>query len=178
MHGTWPCRYGPPNVPRGPAGIGDAARGQREERQGRAAGGNEVAVNIDHHMSGFAGEDTDRSPCLAGTMTALAFTRPSTEFTVELPGIVCPVSHTVRYPSSPGGTTVTFREYAAALPGMLHSLCGTAKSRWLWPTIHGPPNGTGPLRVSALLHAANDFVRNLRVASQNGTAPRTRAIMV
>jgi hypothetical protein len=43
-------------------------------------------------------------------------------------------------------------EYAAAVAGMLHALCGIVKLRTWPPTIEGPPKGPAGLRVSATLH--------------------------
>jgi hypothetical protein len=47
---------------------------------------------------------------------------PSGEFSVETTGIVCPVSHRVRYPNVVCGTTVAFSEYAIAVPGSPQAL--------------------------------------------------------
>src|SRR5271157_1317149 len=85
-------------------------------------------------------------------MAALAFTRPSPEFRVETAGWPCPVGHTVRYPNGPPGTTVTFREYAAAVGGTPHALLGMMKSRQVPPLIGGPPKGPLGFRVSATRH--------------------------
>src|SRR5450631_259622 len=50
---------------------------------------------------------------------------------------------------APGGTSVTFMEYAAAVAGMSHGVCcGIGKLREVPPSIGGPPKGPLGLRVS------------------------------
>jgi hypothetical protein len=46
----------------------------------------------------------------AETIAAFALMRPSKEFMVEIPGLSSPVGHSVKSPSTPCGTTVTFSE--------------------------------------------------------------------
>ena len=58
----------------------------------------------------------------------------------------------LRKPSRPGGTAVTFREYACAELGMLQRLCGIANVRVAPPAMVGPPKGPAALRVSATRH--------------------------
>ena len=65
----------------------------------------------------------------AGTTAAFAATAPLYEFSVDAFGIACPVGHVVRYPSGPGGTTVKFNEYAAALTGIPQELAGMLNVR-------------------------------------------------
>src|SRR5260370_28887585 len=92
-------------------------------------------------------------PVPAGTMAALALMRPSSEFSVEARGCGCPLGHMVRYPRDPWGTTVTFREYAAALAGILQALFGMMKARNVPPPSDGPAKGPlGVFRVSATRH--------------------------
>ena len=70
----------------------------------------------------------------AGTIVALALTRPSGEFNVDVYGRVKPAGHTVIYPRDPlSGTAVTFRENAAAEGGIPQLPLGIAKSRELCP---------------------------------------------
>src|SRR5436305_515149 len=88
-------------------------------------------------------------PVPAGTIAALDFTRPSTEFRVDATGCGLPVGHRVRKPSGPVGTAATFREYAWAFAGMPQTLLGTVKLRVPPPLICGPPKGPAVLRVSA-----------------------------
>src|SRR5260370_1416895 len=89
-------------------------------------------------------------PVPPGTTAALALMRPSSEFSVEARGRACPLGQTVRYPREPWGTTVTFREYEAALEGIPQALFGMTKSRDAPPTSDGPANGPlGVFRVSA-----------------------------
>jgi hypothetical protein len=76
----------------------------------------------------------------AGTIAAFATTRPSNEFNVETSGCGCPAGQTDRYATGPGGTTVIFREYACAVLGMLHALCGMGILRTTPPEMEGPPN--------------------------------------
>ncbi len=96
--------------------------------------------------------DPDGDP--AGTIAALAFTRPSSEFKVETIGCPSPVGQIVRYPSRPMGTTVTLSEYAIALAGMLQGLSPSesGKARDELPGIGGPPKGPLGLRVSTTRH--------------------------
>src|SRR5580704_2743010 len=88
----------------------------------------------------------------AGTMAALALILPSEEFRVETEGCDCPAAHTERNPSGPKGTTVRFREYAAAFAGIPQGLEGIVKLRLLLAGIDGPPKGPLALRVSAIRH--------------------------
>src|SRR5258708_9121933 len=89
-------------------------------------------------------------PVRAGTRAGLALMRPSSEFSVEARGRACPLGHMVRYPREPWGTTVTFREYEAALEGIPQALFGMTKSRDAPPTSDGPANGPlGVFRESA-----------------------------
>src|SRR5271169_1806325 len=85
----------------------------------------------------------------AGTMAALATTIPPNEFNVEAPGWLSPVGHRVRNGSAPCGTTVTFKEYALAVVGMPHELCGMTNDRLVPLVMVGPPNGASAPRVSA-----------------------------
>jgi hypothetical protein len=48
----------------------------------------------------------------AATMAALPTMNPWGEITVAASGRACPVGYAVMYPRGPGGTTVTFSEYA------------------------------------------------------------------
>src|ERR1700690_3373098 len=82
-------------------------------------------------------------------MAALAPTRPPNEFRVETTGRGSPAGHRLRNESSPLGTAVTLREYAAAVGGMLPPLGGSGKVRMPWPPRLGPPKGPASLRVSA-----------------------------
>src|SRR5258708_17064253 len=83
-------------------------------------------------------------------MAALALMRPSSEFSVEARGCGCPLGHMVRYPRDPWGTTVTFREYAAALAGILQALFGMMKSRNVPPPSDGPAKGRSEEHTSEL----------------------------
>ena len=65
----------------------------------------------------------------AGTMAASALMRPSSEFRVETLGRANPAGQTVRKPNLAGGTTVRFKEYAAAFVG-IPQVPETAKS-WI-----------------------------------------------
>ncbi len=47
-------------------------------------------------------------PVPAGTIAALATTRPVNEFKVDTFGWLCPVGQSERYGNGPSGTTVTF----------------------------------------------------------------------
>src|SRR5690348_17245953 len=91
----------------------------------------------------------------AGTIAAFATMSPASELRVDTSGLACPVGHTVRYPSGPLGTTVTFNAYAFAPDGMPHELPGTGKSRVDPAAIIGGPNAPlmfCPERVSANRH--------------------------
>src|SRR3954449_10795932 len=93
--------------------------------------------------------NTETAPAFpAGTIAALAFTRPSGEFRVETCGCDSPVGQIVRYPKGPFGTAVTLSEYASAVGGTPHPLSGTAKLRDAPPLMAGPPKGPGSRRVS------------------------------
>src|SRR4051794_26558797 len=59
-------------------------------------------------------------PVPATTIDAFAFVRPSGEFIVEVAGCPWPAGQMVKYPSGPCGTTVTFREKAVEVLGILH----------------------------------------------------------
>src|SRR5271167_3353226 len=93
----------------------------------------------------------------AGTMAALALTRPSTEFSVDTTGWPSPLGQIVRYPRTDCGTTVTFSEYATALAGILHGLplCESGKERAECPPMGGPPNVPLALRVSTTRHGVS-----------------------
>jgi hypothetical protein len=80
----------------------------------------------------------------AGTIAALA-----TEFKVETSGWLRPVDRKVRWDSVPSGNTVTFKECAAAVAGMLQALWGTAKER-------------AAFRVSATRHGVTGMNCNWR----------------
>src|ERR1700690_1148240 len=93
-------------------------------------------------------------------MAACATTRPWNEFKVETIGCGWPVGHSVRYESAPGGTTVTFSEYAWAVAGMTQPLSGIANERVEAAVMAGPPNAPGELRVSATRQGVTGTNRN------------------
>src|SRR5271156_3023551 len=85
----------------------------------------------------------------AGTIAAFALVRPSGEFKVDTAGCPSPSGQIVRCPSGPGGTTVTFSEYATAVLGIPeHGPEGMAKLRVWLAASSGPPKGPSALRVS------------------------------
>ena len=119
---------GPAEIAGGLACVDHPAWRQRIELISLRARCAEVAVDIEDEVGGVAGIDADRIIVAACTITAAAFVRPSREFMVEMPGCASPAGHTVRYPSEPCGTTVTFSEYADAEDGMLQPpSCGMMK---------------------------------------------------
>src|ERR1017187_2894614 len=121
-------------------------------------------------------------PVPAATMAALALIRPSSEFIVETPGRCCPVGHIIRYPKYPCGTTVTLREYAAAVAGMLQPpSCGMGKSREVPPRIGPPPPYSG--RVSTRRHGVGNDTNcravcawAMRDAAMNKSAPVNKKV--
>src|SRR5689334_5812681 len=84
----------------------------------------------------------------AGTRSALATTEASKEFKVETTGCARPVGQSVRYESTPGGTTVAFREYARAAAEIPQALDGTVYERVPVAASTGPPNSPFASRVS------------------------------
>src|ERR1019366_1337585 len=94
----------------------------------------------------------------AGTIAAFAVTVPVSAFSVDTRGWLCPVGHTVRYPSgAPNrGMAAKLSEYAIALLGMSHPVAAsTGKSRCWPPYKYGPPSGPLAVRVSATRHGVN-----------------------
>src|SRR5262249_30010406 len=89
----------------------------------------------------------------AGTMAALASTKPSKEFSVDTRGCGCPAGQIVRKPRNPVlGTTLTLSEYAFALAGIPHALERTGTRRAVPPGMNGPPRGPLGVRVSMTRH--------------------------
>ena len=105
----------------------------------------------------------------AGTIAAFAFTLPS-EFSVDTEGCVSPAGQIERYPRRPGGTTVMFREYAAALAGMPQELAGTGKSRDTPHLRIGPPKTLPPNRVSAIRQGATGTKASPTICLTENTA--------
>jgi hypothetical protein len=105
----------------------------------------------------------------AGTIAAFATICPCSALRVETVGIDVPVGHTVRYPRTPCGTTVTFTEYALALFGIEQGPSGTGTSRWLLdPLSDGAPKG--PVK-SGVAYAARVSIRRHGVIATNGKGP-------
>ena len=76
--------------------------------------GREIPKNIEHQMRGVAGEDADAA-VYVGTIARLEVTAPSSAFSDDTVGWTCPCGHSVKYPSTDGGTTVALNTYAFAL---------------------------------------------------------------
>ncbi len=88
----------------------------------------------------------------AGTIAAVFTICPVTSSSVTTLGCGCPVGHRVRYPTGPGGTSVTVTEYACALEGIVQLPC-SGKARADPAARLGGPNGLGnpcPVRVSTI----------------------------
>jgi len=88
----------------------------------------------------------------AGTMAATALIRPSPELRVDTTGCGPPHGNVVKNPSGPCGTTVTLREYACAVAGMLQVLLGMVKPRTDCPLKNGPPRAPFGFLVSTTRH--------------------------
>src|SRR5271165_5805970 len=84
----------------------------------------------------------------AGTIAAFATTLPSRELSVETSGCGLAAGQSVRNPSPPCGTAVTFSEKACALVGIPHWLDGMPKSRLAPLAMNGPPKAELGNRVS------------------------------
>jgi hypothetical protein len=112
-------------------------------------------------------------------MTALATIVPSKSFRVEAFGKAFPVGKTVISPKIPGGTTVTLKEYAWAVAGIVHVLLDWMGNVRMEPPVRlgGPkaPMKPTPERVSTTRQGvmatktkvvtAADWSEGLRVAS-------------
>ena len=88
-------------------------------------------------------------PLVVGTIARFEVIAPSSAFSVETTGRVCPCGHNVRYPRYAGvpcGTTVTLITCACAVAGIPHALALTATSR---DVIAADPDGC---RVSSTRH--------------------------
>src|ERR1035438_4833907 len=67
-------------------------------------------------------------PAVVCTNARFMSTAPSSAFSVDTSGIVCPCGHNVRYPRGPGGTTVTLKtsrseEHTSELQSLRHLVC-------------------------------------------------------
>src|SRR5947199_7004405 len=107
-------------------------------------------------------------PVPAGTIAALPTTCPCSAFSVAATGTGWPVGYIVRYPSGPGGTTVTFSEYAWATDGTGHGLDCKANGREPPPVRFGGPKpaGKAALRVSTARQGV--IATNTRAAAPKG----------
>ena len=85
-------------------------------------------------------------PFAVGMIAKFDVMAASSAFSVDTTGRVCPCGHIVRYPSDPGGTTVTLITCACALAGIPHALALTATSS---DVMGGDPAGN---RVSTTRH--------------------------
>jgi hypothetical protein len=63
---------------------------------------------------------------MVGTIARFEVTTPSSAFSVDTTGMVCPSGHSVMYPSGPGGTTATLSTSACAVEGIPQALALTA----------------------------------------------------
>ena len=79
---------------------------------------------------------------------------PSSAFSVDTSGLVCPWGHSVRNPRIPGGTTVVLKTCACASAGIPQPLEVTATSN---EVMGGDPAGS---RVSFTRHGATGYMDN------------------
>src|ERR1044071_9259962 len=93
------------------------------------------------------------TPALTGTIAALAIRLPSTELSIETAGMASLAGQSFSHPRVRCGTTVAFREYAAALAGTPQTLVPIGKFRQ--PLSVGPPSAPIGLRVSTSRQGVN-----------------------
>jgi len=113
-----PARNLRPTAPPRIGGIKGSARCHRiEQQRTRGFRQREIAVEIDDEIRGVGHKGVE---CASGTGAqnrSVATTVAVRLLSVDTLGCADPLGHSVKYPSGPGGTVVTFSKYACACVG-------------------------------------------------------------